>query len=104
MPAGAECGVDDRLPRLHVEQLSHLLGEILSTASRIVVMRDGRVIEDRPSRVRSFAKAGSKPNLRKASGSIAPTTVPQMQMAVTDCARDSVAAVWAKCIWPNTSY
>lgn len=30
--------------------ISHLLGEILSTADRIVVMRDGRVVADRPAR------------------------------------------------------
>ncbi|MGI6851465.1 sugar ABC transporter ATP-binding protein [Mesorhizobium sp. 1B3] len=29
--------------------ISHLLGEILSTADRIVVMRDGRVVADRPA-------------------------------------------------------
>lgn len=29
--------------------ISHLLGEILSTADRIVVMRDGRVVSDRPA-------------------------------------------------------
>jgi ribose transport system ATP-binding protein len=30
--------------------ISHLLGEILETASRIIVMRDGKVVEGRPAR------------------------------------------------------
>jgi len=30
--------------------ISHLLGEILSTADRVVVMRDGRVVAERPAR------------------------------------------------------
>lgn len=29
--------------------ISHLLGEVFAVASRIVVMRDGRIVEDRPS-------------------------------------------------------
>jgi ribose transport system ATP-binding protein len=45
--------------------ISHLLGEILSTASRIVVMRDGRVIEDRP------ASAFTRDGLVAAMGSVA---------------------------------
>jgi ribose transport system ATP-binding protein len=45
--------------------ISHLLGEILSTASRIVVMRDGRVVEDRP------ASAFTRDGLVAAMGSVA---------------------------------
>lgn len=35
--------------------ISHLLGEILSTATRVVVMRDGRVVDTRPSSAHTHA-------------------------------------------------
>jgi ribose transport system ATP-binding protein len=45
--------------------ISHLLGEILSTADRVVVMRDGRVVASRP------ATAFSRDGLVAAMGSVA---------------------------------
>ncbi len=43
--------------------ISHILGEILSTASRVVVMKDGRIVADRP------AAAFDHPGLVAAMGS-----------------------------------
>ena len=45
--------------------ISHLLGEILSTADRIVVMRDGKVVAERP------AAAFNRDSLVAAMGSVA---------------------------------
>jgi ribose transport system ATP-binding protein len=45
--------------------ISHLLGEILSTASRIIVMRDGKVVAERP------AKEFTRDSLVAAMGSVA---------------------------------
>ncbi|KXF75255.1 ABC transporter ATP-binding protein [Paramesorhizobium deserti] len=44
--------------------ISHILGEVLSTATRIVVMKDGRVVADRPTA--EFTQAG----LVQAMGSV----------------------------------
>ncbi|HEV7254911.1 MAG TPA: sugar ABC transporter ATP-binding protein [Mesorhizobium sp.] len=48
-----------------VALISHLLGEILSTADRVVVMRDGGVVADRP------AGEFTRKNLIEAMGSVA---------------------------------
>ena len=49
--------------------ISHILGEVLSAASRVVVMKDGRIVADRPAR--DFTQASLVEAMGSAAGGIA---------------------------------